>query len=435
MLGLGRAGSAIARFLMKLGAAVYGHDSDQSVLSGQAVKQLRQAGMVLAPKPEVVKADWAVVSPGISEDNEAVVELRRRGVPVVDELDLASQFVPGPIVAVTGSNGKSTTTALIGHILEVAGHRVFVGGNLAPGRPLSAALDVGPYDWYVVEASSFQLERAQWFAPAVAVILNVSPDHLDRHRSLAVYAECKFRILDHQSMSDWAVLNHDDSVVMKARGRGKADRRFFSMRRPVCGAYRSGGWLYFEGERIAPVSEMKLCGAHNVANALAAVCVARIVGTGVGAIRRGLAGFAGLPHRLERVRVLAGVEYVNNSMCTNPAAGIKSLEAFRRKVVLITGGREKGLPVADYVQAVARRAKQVILCGENAPKLGRALARAGFKRFQSAASLVAAVRAAKAIAQAGDVVLFSPAFASFDQFRDFQERGDAFRKEVRRLKA
>lgn len=433
VLGLGRAGTAMAGFLVRLGARVFGYDADPAVLAGTAVRRLAASGMKVVSRPLGARADWTVVSPGISDDSDVVTALRRKDAAIVDELDLASQLVGGELVAVTGTNGKSTTTALIAEMLRAAGKRVFVGGNLAPGRPLSAALGRARRDYYVVEVSSFQLERTRWLAPRVAVILNITADHLNRHRSMERYAECKARILDRQSGDDWAVLNRDDRLVMAAARRGAAKRRYFSLRTRVPGAFLQRGGLYFDGERVARSADLELFGRHNVANALAALCVARLLGVGSPAVRRALRRFRGLPHRLEPVRRLRGVTYLNNSMCTNPAAGITSLEAFDKKVVLITGGREKGLPIDDYVAAVARRARWVVLCGENGPRLAGLLSRTGFDRFVVTDNLRRAVAAAEARARPGDIVLFSPAFASFDQFRDFRERGRTFQKEVCRL--
>ena len=433
VLGMGRAGTAIAGYLVGLGCLVYAYDADPGVLAKEAVNRLLAKGVKIARNPERLRPDLVVTSPGISEDNKIVQTLRREGLPIVDELDLAARLLSGDIIAVTGTNGKSTTTALIAEMLKAAGSKVFVGGNLAPGRPLSAALSRARQDYYVVEVSSFQLERSRWLASRVAVLLNITPDHLNRHRSLKRYAECKFRVLDRQTEDDFAVLNRDDPMVMKARARGKARRRYFSLRRKVRGAWQNDGWLCFENERIVPVSALKLRGTHNVANALAAVCVTRALDVGVAPIRAALRRFRGLPHRLEPVRKLRRVEYVNNSMCTNPASGVNSLLAFKRKVILIAGGREKGLPVGEYVRAISRRAKRTILCGENSEALAKGLKRVGYRRFEIAANLKQAVRAARTRARPGDVVLFSPGFASFDQFQDFQKRGEAFKREVRNL--
>jgi UDP-N-acetylmuramoylalanine--D-glutamate ligase len=441
VLGMGRSGTAAARFLLKRDVRVAGFDENKTVLSAKPVRRLREAGMKFTPDPVRAKADWAVVSPGISDSSPTVRALRRRGIPIVDELDLASRFVKGQVVAVTGTNGKSTTTVLIARALEAAGRRVFCGGNLAPGQPFSAALNQPAKDYYVVEASSFQLERARWFRPRVAVILNISPDHLNRHETMKHYAECKFRMLDSQTEADFAVLNHDDRLVRPAQRRGKAGKYFFSIRRCVRGAYLDHGFLCFEDEPVVPAADILLPGRHNVQNALAAVAVVRLLGIGREPIRATLRAFSGLPHRLELVRSLDGVDYINNSMCTNPAAGVSSLEAIAapvrsgkgRGVVLIAGGREKGLPTESYVKAIARHARWAVLIGESRERLARELENRRFRRFELADNLRAAVLAARARAGHGDVVLFSPGFASFDQFKDFQARGDAFRREVARL--
>ncbi|MEO0079732.1 MAG: UDP-N-acetylmuramoyl-L-alanine--D-glutamate ligase [candidate division WOR-3 bacterium] len=439
ILGLGRAGMSCAKFLLSIGAEVRGYDESGEVQNSKAVRELVRQGLILTERPLAVKPDMVVVSPGIGEDNRLVHALREEGVVLVDELDLASQLLAGAVIGVTGTNGKSTTTALIAKMLETSGKRVFCGGNLAPGRPLSDALMMQPKDYYVVEVSSFQLERARWFAPRGAVILNITADHLNRHRSIKEYAECKLRILDRQQKEDFAVLNALDPRLFAARRRGLAQKVFFTTKGPVCpGAYlaRDEFWWSPEPgvrERVARRDILQLRGRHNIENCLAAICAARLFGVTPPAIRKALRGFRGLEHRLELVRVLNGVEYINNSMCTNPASGIRSLEAFDRPVILIAGGREKNLPIRDYVRAMVRRAKWVLLLGENRQRLAGLLAAAGYHRFELCSGMRDAVERAKDRARPGDVVLFSPGFASFDQFRDFQERGRAFKDAVRKL--
>jgi len=441
VVGLGRAGTAMARFLISRGAVVFGFDESEDVVRSRMVNRLRRSGMRLAQDSVPRSTGWAVVSPGIGDQHPVVRKLRSLRVPVLDELDLASSLLPGPIVAVTGTNGKSTTTALIARILEEAGYRVFCGGNLAPGQPLSEALLLPAQEYYVVETSSFQLERARLLKPAVAVILNLSPDHLNRHRTMACYAESKFRILDRQDRGDIAVLNYDDQLLLPARNRGRAERCYFSMRHRVRGAYLVRKAIWFRGERLCAVSKLVLLGRHNVQNALAAVAAASALGVRAAAVRRALAAFRGLEHRLEQVAVIDGVTYVNNSMCTNPAAGAQSLAALAgaglpgkaHRVVLIAGGREKGLPIEEYVEAMCRFAKRVMLLGESGERLGRKLTCRGFGSFDLCSDLRSAIGAARAAARPGDTVLFSPGFASFDQFADFQARGRAFRLAVKRM--
>lgn len=456
VLGLGRAGRAVSRFLLSAGARVFGYDDRTAALEAGPVRRLRAQGLEVWDESRMrLSPEAVIVSPGFPDGHPLFQRFEEEMVPLVDELDFASEFLPARFVAVTGTNGKSTTTALVAAMLQADKKRVFLGGNIAPGEPLSAALFLGERDFYCVEVSSFQLERATRFAPRVAVILNVSPDHLDRHRSFEDYLECKAKILDRQEDGDWAVLNYDDPLVRGLAGRGRAKKVFFSVRKRLDGGYLNGGWITFRGERVCPVRKLKLIGAHNVENALAATCAAKVLGCGTGAIVRTLESFSGLKYRLEVVRKVQGVVYVNNSMCTNPRAGVRSLEAVstgktsichrrrgaeRRRVVLIAGGREKGGESSEwsrgsreYVRAMVRRAKWVILLGENSESLARQLADYGFERFEIARSMREAVRDARRIARAGDVVLFSPGFASFDMFRNFIQRGRAFENEVRKM--
>ena len=437
VVGMGRSGTSVARFLLKAGAKVVGSDENPAALDSKPVSRLRKAGMTTTRLPESKRVDWAVVSPGISNDHPLVKALRQRSIPIVDELDLASTLVRGPIIAITGTNGKSTTTALTARMLEDSGKSVFCGGNLAPGQPLSAALLAGPKDYYVVEVSSFQLERARWLKPRVAVILNITADHLNRHGTTRRYADCKFGILDRQDRDDYAVLNRDDPLVYAARTRGGAEKRFFSMRRSGVDAYLADGSLWADGHKILPAREVKLPGAHNIQNCLAAIAAVRLLGVGLLPIRRTLKAFAGLPHRLEYVRRLHGVDYINSSMTTNPAAGARSLEAVAgpqaKRVILIAGGREKALPTTEYVRAMKKHATWVLLVGESSVRLARELDSLRFHRYEVLPDLSAAVGEARAKARTGDSVLFAPGFACFDQFKDFEARGEAFRREVNNL--
>jgi UDP-N-acetylmuramoylalanine--D-glutamate ligase len=443
VVGMGRSGTSVARFLLRAGANVIGSDENPAALDSESVSRLRKAGMTTTRRPESARVDWAVVSPGISNNRPLVQALRRRSVPIVDELDLASRFVGGPIIAITGTNGKSTTTALTARMLENSGRSVFCGGNLAPGQPFSSALLASRKDYYVVEVSSFQLERVRWLKPKVAVILNITPDHLNRHSTVHRYAECKLRILDRQDCGDNAVLNHDDPLVHAARARGKAEKHFFSMRRHGVDAYLADGSLWAGGHKVLPVRQLRILGRHNIQNCLAAIATVRLLGVGLAPIRRTLKTFTGLPHRLEHIRRFRGVDYINSSMTTNPAAGAKSLEAVAssgggegrgaRGVVLIAGGREKALPIAEYVRAMSQHASWVLLVGESSKRIARELAVLGFHRYDVFPDLRAATIVARAKARAGDAVLFAPGFASFDQFRDFEDRGEAFRREVSNL--
>jgi UDP-N-acetylmuramoylalanine--D-glutamate ligase len=433
VLGLGRSGTSIASYLLRQGGRVLAWDENKPVPPG-----LRARGLRRCTDPGRARADWAIASPGIPDEHPALRAVAARGIPVIDELDLSAALLGGTLVAITGTNGKSTTTALTAELLRNAGRRVFAGGNLAPGRPLAAALGLPRQDVYVAEASSFQLSRCRWLQPRVAIILNITPDHLARHGGLGAYARAKLRILARQQPGDFAVLNHDDALLRRVRGQGRASRRWFSVHRPVAGAYLAGGWLCLDGRRVLGERRLRIPGRHNVANALAALAAASCLGVDAAASRRALRAFAGLPHRLELVRTFEGVDYINNSMCTNPAAGVESLAAIaagpaRRRVILIAGGRSKSLPMQPYLRAIARQARWTVLTGESREEMARSLRARGYARASVVVDLKIAVSAARTRARAGDVVLFSPGFASFDQYADFRARGEAFRREVNRL--
>jgi UDP-N-acetylmuramoylalanine--D-glutamate ligase len=427
ILGLGRAGYAAARALLKAGALISGYDDNAQIwetpkiksLLAQGLKRWENLNLNLAPTFTVI------ASPGFPSSHNLIRFFEDRGVPVLDELDFASQFLPGPIIAVTGTNGKSTTVAMIAAILKQAGSKVFMGGNLAPGRPLSDALLLKPRDYYVVEISSFQLQRSRFIAPKIAVILNITPDHLDRHKTFANYVRAKAQILKRQTENDWAVLNYDDPTVRKMAHLGRAKKIFFSTRR-LASVPRSAF-------RLPLLLPLPLPLPVHLDNAIAAITAVSLLGVSPRAIKAALKKFKGLKHRLEVIRCRHGVTYINNSMCTNPASGIRCLETFPKKVILITGGKEKNLMLRDYLKTIVRRTKWVILLGENSPKLSAGLTRLGFHRWQIVQTMRDAVQTASQKATPGDIVLLSPGFASFDMFSDFQARGRAFKNEVNRL--
>ncbi len=441
ILGLGRAGMTLANSLLRAGIKVYGYDDSAEMLNSNKVKRLSALGLEVVKDFCGLVEPVVVASPGFAATHQAVRYWTEKGVPVYDELDFVSQFVPGVIIAVTGTNGKSTTVALIGKILKNAGYNVFVGGNLAPGRPFSTSLLLPPRDFYVAEVSSFQLARAKFLKPRVAVLLNITDDHLDRHSSFDNYAATKARIFSRQGAEDYAVVNYDDPVVRKLVPAINSQVLFFSLTQRQDGYYKQG-WFYFQGQRVAGVRSVVAVGSRFfnlrrlpiIENALAAICVAKIFGVPNRSVEKGLRGFKPLAHRLEFVRKFKGVYYINNSMCTNPMAGIRSLQAFRRKVILITGGKNKDLPIDDYIQAIVRRAKLVILLGETTELMAKKLGEKRFARFQIVATMAEAVKTAVRHAQPRDVVILSPGFASFDMFQDFQERGRVFKNAVKQIK-
>ncbi|HWQ22735.1 MAG TPA: UDP-N-acetylmuramoyl-L-alanine--D-glutamate ligase [Gaiellaceae bacterium] len=407
VVGLARSGLAAAEALAARGAQVVGYDRDPGVEAGR----LRALGVevVTGPEEETVLTgiDLVVKSPGVPGERPLVAGARARGIPVWSEIELGSRLLASPLLGVTGTNGKTTTSELLGAIFRAAGRPVEVAGNV--GRPLtSLAGAVGPETWVVCELSSFQLEDVETLRPEIGVLLNLEPDHLDRHGTFDAYAAAKLRLFERQGPGDVAVC---------PRGFG-----------PVPGAARR---VEFAADDPLP-AEPRLPGPHNRENAAAATAAARAAGIGEEAIAEALRSFPGVPHRIELVRELGGVSYVNDSKATNVAAALRALASFpgrRRHVIL--GGRGKAEPY-DRLAAAFEPGDRAYLIGEAAEEIGRALEAAGVPCLY-AGDLESALAAAAAAATPGDVVLLSPACASFDQFRDFEQRGDVFRALVREL--
>lgn len=434
--GLGLSGRASTRLLRSRGVEVVGVDRrsaaelDLEGLAGPGFELL--AGAELETLPPGI--DGVVVSPGVGGDRPLLRDARERGVPVVAEVELAFAFLEGEVVAITGSNGKSTTTALTGALLAAGGRQVEVCGNI--GRPLADCVEGPAGRIFVVELSSFQLETIDRFHPRAAALLNLSPDHLDRHGSLEGYLAAKTRIFSRQEPSDVAVLNADDPGLRGVTTRAR--RRVFSLLGEVEDGCRLDGERVLEiagglsrGE-LFTLADVPLAGRHNLENAMAAALLARALGAQPSAIVTGLRGFVGLPHRMARVAEHGGVAWYDDSKGTNIGATARSLEGFADgQVHVILGGRNKGADFAELRPLVLRKARRVYLIGEAATELGRALG-AGID-VEHAGTLERAVASAAEHAQTGEVVLLSPACASFDQFRDYRDRGERFQRLVRAL--
>jgi len=437
--GLGVSGRAAVRFLRRRGVAVLGIDDretaalDLTEWAGDAGFAAASAGSTTTLPDDL---DGVVLSPGVPPDRPLVAAARRSGLPVIGEIELAFPFVTGPVAAITGSNGKSTTTALTGAMLQAAGLDVAVCGNI--GRPLIDCLD-SPVDVYVAELSSYQLESTVTFRPQAAALLNISPDHLDRHGDLASYVEAKARLFDQQSESDVAVFNADDPLVVEVAHRGhRARRRFFSRSTKVeDGCYVEDGMVVEvvpgEGDRrLFSSQDVPVPGTHNLENAMAGALLARAMGVEPDALGAGLAGFVGLPHRVERVLERAGTVWYDDSKGTNVGATRKSLEGFAdASVHLILGGRGKGADLAVLADVVAPKVQRLYLIGESAGEFERVLG--SLVPVEMAGDLERAVAAAALHAGPGEVVLLSPACASFDQYENFMRRGEHFQTLVRDL--
>jgi UDP-N-acetylmuramoylalanine--D-glutamate ligase len=452
VVGLGRSGVAAAQLCAARGARVTVTDSRAAGVLGPALAALPE-GITRAlgghPAEIFTAADLIVLSPGVPEI-PPLVAARQAGVAVTGEMELASRFVAAPLVAITGTNGKSTTTTLCGAMLAETGRPTFVGGNL--GEPLCEAVGTpaaGAGGYCVVEASSFQLETVETFRPRVAVLLNITADHLDRHDGLEGYAAAKARIFRVQQPDDVAVVNADDALAMQVSADIRARRITFSTERPL----REGGWVSIGsdsgsdsgsdalivklpggGEEVYPGVLPALTGKHNQSNALAALLAARLAGATPAEARRGLVGFRALPHRMELVAEASGVAYFDDSKGTNVGAVVAALAGFPRPVVLIAGGRDKGGDYAPLAAALGAVGRGAVLIGEAADRIAAALSsssRSPPLPVQRAASMEDAVRAAASLARPGDAIVLSPACSSFDMFRDYAHRADVFRAAVR----
>jgi len=437
VVGLAKSGIAAARLLAAAGAEVCGTDAKPVASLGPEVAALATAGVRLIDGPAAFDGvELVVVSPGVPLDGAQLAPARARLVPVIGELELAWRAMEAETIAITGTNGKTTTTALTGALLAEQPRPVFVGGNI--GTPLAArALDFPAGGLVVAEVSSFQLETIEAFQPRVAAVLNVTPDHLDRHRTFARYLEAKARIFMNQTEHDCAVLNADDEAARGLASRTRGHVLWFSRQRALeHGVFVDDGWLVARlnghGDRICPLAEIQLRGAHNVENVLAATACALWTGIGVEAIRRAVGRFRAVAHRIEFVRDVAGVQFYNDSKGTNVASTIKALESFAERIVLIAGGKGKGQDFTPLADAARDRVTHAVVIGEDGGRIAAALASAGIG-VSAAETLASAIQAARGAARAGDVVLLSPACASFDMFDNYEHRGDLFKQLVEEL--
>ncbi len=431
VVGLARSGQAIARLLAARGESVVGVDSG----APDGAEGLGQAGVEVRlndPGTELLEGVMTVVkSPGVPAEAEVIEAARDRGAAVTGELELAWRLLPNRFVAVTGTNGKTTTAELIGHVLRAAGEPVEVAGNV--GTPLASLVgDLGEETTIVCEASSFQLEDTEAFAPECAVFLNLAPDHLDRHPSLDHYLEAKLRLFANQRSDDVAVVNGDEPALA-GRDLGAAQRVLFCTEEPGCEISLDDGQVSWRGEPLVRVDELQLIGRHNVANAMAAAAAALSLGLAPEPVADGLRSFEGVPHRLEPVEAIEGVLYVNDSKATNVSAAAAAIESFEGEVHLIAGGSPKGESFESLADPVAERCAAVYLIGEAADQIESDLGEVGVP-VHRCAGLAEAVGIAASAATAGQVVLLAPACASFDAYEDFEARGRHFRELVEGLR-
>jgi UDP-N-acetylmuramoylalanine--D-glutamate ligase len=440
VVGLGKSGIASALFLADHGARVAVSDTKSEEELHHEIPQLLDRGIVVEAgyhnERTFKEQDLIVISPGVPSDVPQLEQARQAGIPVIGEVELAARYLKGQIVAITGSNGKTTTTALTGEIIAAGGKKTLVGGNI--GTPAISFVDSATDDtWIVLEVSSFQLETIETFHPKVAVVLNVTPDHLDRHHTFENYAAAKARIFENQAAADFAVLNADDATCVAMASKTKASVYWFSRQHLVeHGAFVRGAdiiWCDADREQtVMPIAEIGLKGAHNVENVLAGVCAGMLTGVDPADIRRAVAAFKAVEHRLEFVATVRGVDYYNDSKATNVDATIKALESFPGGIHLILGGKDKGSDYGVLNPLLQKRVKRVYTIGAAAPKIELQIKGVP---VVSAATIDAAVRLASESAKEGDIVLLAPACASFDQFVSYEHRGRVFKDLVRQMES
>ena len=439
VVGLGKSGVASALFLKARGARVTVSDSKPEAELRDEILLLLEHGITVETGGHGDRTfrgqDLIVVSPGVPVDAPQLVQARTMGEPVIGEIELAAQFLAGQIIAITGANGKTTTTSLAGEIVAAGKFPTLVGGNI--GTPAISFVDqAGPATWTVLEVSSFQLETIVEFRPRIAVILNITPDHLDRHKTFANYVNAKARVFENQGADDFTVLNADDPTTAGLSERTRAQLFWFSRKKEIeRGAFVRGAHLYFrdshsEGE-IMPLAEVPLKGAHNLENVLAGVSVGMLAGCRPEQIREAVRNFKAVEHRLEFVARVAGVDYYNDSKATNVDATIKALESFPANIHLILGGKDKGSDYAVLNELLRQRVKRVYTIGAAAAKIESQIQ--GAAEIEHAETLENAVRRASESAVGGDVILLAPACASFDQFQSYEHRGRVFKEIVHSL--
>ncbi len=438
VVGLARTGLVVSVFAAGYGATVTATDEKPETELADAAAKLRAAGVKLElgghTPATFLEQDLIVLSPGVPAKLPALELARARGIPVWSEIELAWRLLRGKLVAITGSNGKTTTTALVAHILRTAGIPVLVGGNI--GVPLLSLVESSAdTSVTVAEISSFQLEAIEAFRPEIGVVLNLTPDHLDRHASFEEYAAAKMRLFANQLDRDAALLNADDPEITK-RMPSRSHVYWFSRQKRVAeGAFVRDGQIFFRAEGaevpLARRDQISLRGEHNVENVLAACAAAYLAGAAPAAIATGVQTFRGVEHRLEFVAEIGGVTFYNDSKATNVDAALKAIEAFPGPMLVILGGKDKGSPYTPLREPLQGRARLAILIGAAAEKIASELA--GALPVEHAGTLDRAVRLAFERAQPGDTVLLAPACSSFDQFENYEQRGRVFKDAVAKL--
>ncbi len=446
IIGIARSGLAAADILVCLGAKVTMHDNKDAWQLGDVLTIVNKMGLDARMGDQayegIGKADLVVVSPGVPKTCPGILAAIDKGVPVVSEIELAYRVSPAPMIGITGTNGKSTTSALLAHMFITEGQQAYLAGNILAGEirlPLSrAAFRSSPGDVIVGEISSFQLEWIRTFKPKIGMLLNISTDHLDRYKNMDEYIAAKMRMFENQDADDVAILNADDPRLMELASSIKSKLWLFSRNREVeLGTFARGSQVWARtpaGERfVCDTTKMRLKGMHNQENVLASTAAVHAFGGTVEKAQQAVETFQALPHRLEPVAEINGIEFLNNSMCTNTIAAIRSLEAIGTPLIVIVGGKDKGDDYTALGPAFAKYVKHVVLMGDSGPAIAQSADKAGFAKYSHALSMEEAVEMAWRHAKPGDTIMLSPGCSSFDMFTSFEERGQAFRDAARVL--
>lgn len=432
--GMSKSGESSARFLLKHGAEVFVYDDVVSDNISLIMNELEQLGAHIVTAESFIDAtmvcDILVLSPGIPIDNPLPIAFKKQGKPIIGEAELGAMFLKANTVAVTGTNGKTTTVSMLNSVLVSAGLNSVACGNI--GNPIINEVEtLGIDDYAVVEISSFQLETLSSLRPHIAIITNITEDHLNRHYNMDNYIFLKGKILRNLKESEFAVLNYDDERVRTFAQNTRAKVVYFSINTRIDGAYFENGSIYFNGEKYLEINDMKVKGVHNVYNALACVAAAHILGIDKEKVAQALISFKGIKHRIEEIGVVNGVTYIDDSKGTNVDASLKAVQTMQSPTVILLGGKDKGY---DYVPLFEELKNSnvihSVLYGENRFKLLNAAIKAGYVSFSLCSEFDTAVRLSAYIAKSGQNVLLSPASSSFDSFSNYEERGDAFRKLV-----
>ncbi len=442
VVGMGKSGIAATQALLKIGAEVSVYDQkEEDQIDIQLIQFLQNKNVTcyFGEEPKNIgQLDMVVISPGVPLDTGFVQKAKEAGAEIIGELEIAYRVGRGKYVAITGTNGKTTTTTLVGEIYKNAGRHTHVVGNVGVAV-ISKALSASDDDWLVTETSSFQLETTRYFKPEVSALLNLTPDHMDRHKTMENYGQAKAMIFQNQDEKQYFVVNYDDEASYQLANQSKAKVVPFSRKEVLpFGCFVIDGCIVIKNEAgecidVCEVEELKIPGLHNLENALAAVAVGYFGGISPESIRKTLKEFQGVEHRLEFSGEVDGVRFVNDSKGTNPDASIKAIEAMKENIILIAGGYDKGSVYDEFVKAFPGRVKHLMLLGKTGPKIKETAEHYGFTKITMCKDMDECVKKGFGLAAAGDIVLLSPACASWDMYTSYEQRGEHFKNCVRDL--